>query len=181
VENELGHNGIQIKIAKNCSDSDNWKKDLFVLIKMLTRFTKFKFYIDVFLDLDKNEKEIQSFMKHSTSRQDEHKHNFVIRDIIDVKFQDYSWKVDDQKKTVSNLKMRKSCQHLDQIYCENGDVFAKDSIDVFENGDMMVHDNLCNIGDLMVSNVFFDEKRIYTDFEKYILRLKDLGKQHQNQ
>jgi hypothetical protein len=29
--------------------------------------------------------------------------------------------------------------------------------------------------------VFFDEKRIYTDFEKYILRLKDLGKQHQNQ
>jgi hypothetical protein len=33
----------------------------------------------------------------------------------------------------------------------------------------------------MVSNVFFDEKRIYTDFEKYILRLKDLEKKHKNQ
>ena len=181
VENELGHNDIQIKIAKNCNDSDDWKKDLFVLIKLLTSFTKFKFYIDIFLDIEKNETYITSLLKHSTSTQNEHQHNFCILDMIDVKFHDYSWKVCDDQKTILDLKMRKTCQHLDQIYCEDGDVFAKDSVDVFENGDMMIHDNLCNIGDLMVSNIFFDEKRIYTDFEKYILRLKGLEKKHKNQ
>ena len=175
IEKQLWTENIYIKIAKNCKDDPYWSRDLFLLIKVLRKFSRFKFYIDVFLKISQHEKLIETFMKHSTSKQRDHSHNLVIWDSIDIKFHDYSWTINDKNKTIDNLKGRDSCQQLHQVYCREGDVYVQDSVDILLNGDMFIHDNLCNIWDLMISNIFFDNKKIYHHFDEYLSYLKNLG------
>ena len=175
IEEKLWSENIYIKIAKNCKSNSDWSKELFLLIKALRSFSNFKFYIDVFLLIPENIKIIETFMKYSTSKDRDHKYNLVIWDSIDVKFHDYSWKINDKDKTIDNLNWRDNCQHLDQVYCDAWDIFIKDSVDVMVDGDIFIHDNLCNIWDLIVSNIFLDNNSIYNNFRDYLSYMDKLS------
>ena len=181
IEEELWYDKIDIKIAQNAREiNNNLLEKLLVLIKLLSNNTKFKIFIDLFLDFDKNSKLINFFSKNIKNRWIDNEFDFYVWEKVNIKLQNYSWKLDRKNKCINNLK-RKSCQQLEQLYIKNWDIFLKDSIDIYDNWDLFIHDNLCNIGDIRISNLYLKDEEIYEHFNNYLLHLEKLKNKYNYQ
>lgn len=113
-------------------------------MKLLTKNTHFKFYLDVFLDFTEHKDFIDFFHKKFSRVQFENIYSYNIEKTIEMKLHNYSWFVDPAQQKIINLP-RKKCQQIEQIMCRDGNIFLKDSLDIYDNGDLFLHDNLCNI------------------------------------
>lgn len=172
---EKKYKNVSIKIAQNARDIKNININLLNLLKIFTSNVSLKLYLDIFIDFDKNESLIKLYKTKFTNRVSENEFSFFIWKNIELKFHNYSWSVDFKHKDIKNFT-RKKCQQLEQLEIKNKNIYLKDSIDIYENWDLFIHDNLCNIWDLRISNIFLDSSKILNDFEKYIFYLKDLEK-----
>ncbi len=181
IEKEFWSDRIFIKIAQNAREiKSNLLEKLLVLIKLLSINTKFKVFIDLFLDFDENKSIIDIFSKKFIDKWSDNEFDFNIWENIILKLQNYSWRLDRKNKCFNNLK-RESCQQLEQLYIKDGAIFLKDSIDVYDNWDLFIHDNLCNIWDIRISNLYLTNKEIYIHFNKYLKYLRVLKNKHKNQ
>lgn len=181
IENEFGVDKIDIKIAKNTRlIENNLAERLMVLIKLLSKNTNFKVFIDLFIDFEKQWNIANSFYNKFSNNVSENEYNFNIWKNINLKFHNYSWYLDRKNKCFVNMP-RTSCQQLEQIKLENNNIFLKDSLDVYDNWDLFLHDNLCNIWDIRISNLYLDDNEIYNNFTLYLEHLNKLKSKHNNQ
>jgi len=180
IEKEFWYEKISLKIAQNCRGLDNLNEKIFVLIKLLNNKCRFGVYLDLFLDFDNNKNLISFFSKKFYDKNWEYWFCFNISDNIELKFHNYSWYYDKIKKCLINLE-REECQQLDQLMIKDNNIYLKDSLDVYENWDLFMHDNLCNIWDIRISNIFLDNEVIYNNFNIYLNYLENLKKYSSNQ
>jgi hypothetical protein len=101
--------------------------------------------------------------------------NCIIWNKYDIKFHDFSWKIDFNIKVINNLKLKK-CLQYEQLSIINNKIFIKDNLEMLNNWDLFIHDNLCNIWDIRISNIFKNNNDIYNDFilfKKYLDKLNN--------
>ena len=180
IEKELWYENINIKIAQNCKWEKNILEKLIVLLKLLTSKTNFMIYLDLFIDFNENKKVIDYFYNKFWNKWSDYEYCFFIGKKINLKLQNYSWKLDRKNKCFVWLE-RERCQQLDQLKCDDDTVYLKDSIDVYDNWDMFLHDNLCNIWDIRISNLYLENNEIYNHFTKYLAHLEKLKNKHKSQ
>jgi len=181
IKLELWYKNLDIKIAKNARTiKNNLSEKLLVLIKLLSKYTKFKIFIDLFLDFNKYKNLVNLFSDKFWDKWSDNEFDFNLWKNVNVKFHNYSWRLDRTNKCLTNLN-RTSCQQLEQLSVKNWYIYLKDSIDVYDNWDLFMHDNLCNIWDIRISNLFLNDDEIYEHFNKYLEYLNILKQKHDNQ
>ena len=181
IEKELWSKKIDIKIAKNARVVvSNLSEKPLVLIKLLSQKTNFKVFIDLFLDFTDHKNLVNTFNTKFGDSFSDNKFDFNIWKNINLKFHNYSWYLDRKNKCFINLK-REECQQLSQLYIKWWDIFLKDSLDVYENWDLFIHDNLCNIWDIRISNLYLNDNEIYNHFDLYLKYLNKLKLDNNNQ
>lgn len=173
VNKKFGSDKISVKIAQNCRWVDKLMEKTIALLKVLRKRTNFMIYLDLFLDFQENASIVQFFHKHFADKNSDNEYSFQIGNNINLKLHNYSWLLNRKNKCIEGLE-RKKCQQLDQLYINDNSVFLKDSIDVYNNGDMFIHDNLCNIGDIRISNIYLENSIIYNHFWKFLDHLSTL-------
>lgn len=164
----------------NCSipktiDSSLDISNLLLLIKNFSKINfSWKIYFDVFLDLEKYEKVIFSIIQKMSTIQSLNEYNCIIWDKFDIKFHDLSWKINHEKREISNLK-RKSCLMKNYFYIDDKYIFLNDHIEILPNWDLTFHDNLCYLAHFAISEISKKDFEIIKDFEKYIKYLEKIS------
>lgn len=180
IEKRFWNKKIFVKIAQNCRNISNLNEKIFVLLKIITQETNLSFYLDLFIDFDENKKLINYFHKKFFNSDSDNKFSYNIGGRIELKLHNYNWKLNRKNKCIENLE-RVQCQQIDQLACANGIIYLKDSLDVYENWDLFIHDNLCNIWDIRISNLMFEDDIIYSHFNLYLEHLNILKNKSKNQ
>lgn len=180
IESRYWNKKIFVKIAQNCRDLDNINERLFILIKILTKETSLNFYLDLFIDFKENKNLINYFHKNFWNNNSDNLYSYNLWWKIELKFHNYNWFLDRKNKCIKNLE-RPWCQQLDQLYCSKWLIYLKDSLDVYDNWDLFIHDNLCNIGDIRISNLWFNSEVIYNHFNLYLTHLNNIKNNSVNQ
>lgn len=177
---ELWTNKIDIKIAQNCRWMTNTIEKVLVLLKLLSKTNSFLVYLDLFLDINKDKKIFDFFYSKFWKEDSDNKYCFYLWSKINIKLHDYSWKINHKNKWFDWLK-RPACQQIDQLKVDSNYIYLKDSLDVYDNWDLFIHDNLCNIGDIRISNINFSDKEIHNNFNEYLIHLNKLKEKNTNQ
>lgn len=154
-------------------------KDLSDIMTQLLSLEKilpvWKVYFDIFLDVEKYGKIIESIIHKLWTISSNNKYQCVIWGRFDLKFHDLSWKINHEKKEISHLK-RTHC--LLQSYFHLGEdtkIFLDDHIEILPSGDLTFHDNLCYTANFSISNLLLEDEKIYKHFLQYSDYLQKIG------
>lgn len=144
--------------------------DLSNLLSMINDLKKFntswKIYFDIFIDINKYEKIIESIITKLSTNKSNNSYNCIIWKYFDLKFHDLSWKIDDSNKIISNLK-RNKCLMKDYFYINESRLFLYDHIELWPSWSLTFHDNLCYLWHFEISNISFSKSEIIKHFNKY--------------